>query len=66
MEKRNCTQCGKPVVITENGVIHEGGGMYEQRCENPSCGWRGGQVGSFQSCPRCGDSSFLKDDHVAR
>lgn len=65
MTNQTCKTCGKPVTITTNGAIHEGGGMYTQRCDNPACGWVGGQYGSYQSCPSCGRSDTLKDDHVA-
>ncbi|KKT20037.1 MAG: hypothetical protein UW07_C0019G0009 [Candidatus Nomurabacteria bacterium GW2011_GWF2_43_8] len=62
-QSKSCVKCGKPVIVTENGYVHDGGGMYEQVCRN--CGWSGGQVGSYQRCPRCGDQTNLIDNHVA-
>ena len=62
-QTKNCAKCGKPVIITENGIAHIGGGMYEQDCRN--CGWRGGQTGGYHQCPRCGDQTSLVNDHLA-
>jgi len=62
-QTKNCAKCSKPVIITENGIAHIGGGMYEQDCRN--CGWRGGQTGGYQQCPRCGDQTSLVNDHLA-
>lgn len=62
-QRKSCAKCGKPVILTPNGWVHEGGGMYEQKCRE--CGWSGGQAGSYQACPRCGNSIALVDDHVA-
>lgn len=45
------------------GIVHVNGGTVEQKCRN--CGWRGGQVGKFSNCPRCGDGTQLVDDHNA-
>jgi len=65
-ENRNCKVCGKPLVDTGmGGTAHAEGGEMAQRCKNPSCGWSGSQVGKFTSCPRCGDSTQLADDHMA-
>ena len=64
-QNQNCIKCGKPVVVTASGVAHVDGGMSEQKCQNGSCGWSGGQADNFQKCPRCGDATFLVTDHVA-
>lgn len=63
VQKKNCAKCGMPVILTPNGWAHEGGGTYEQYCR--MCGWRGGQVGSYTACPRCGESVALANDHAA-
>lgn len=61
---RNCKVCGQPVVENEFGVVvHVGGGQINQKCR--SCGWNGGQVGKFSTCPRCGDGTNLIDEHTA-
>lgn len=60
---KSCAQCGKSVIATENGFVHEGGGMYEQKCQN--CGWKGGQAGGYSQCPRCSDKTSLINDHKA-
>lgn len=58
-----CAKCGKTVILTDSGWVHQGGGMYEQYCRD--CGWRGGQIGSFQVCPQCRTGVALVDDHTA-
>lgn len=63
MSEKVCAKCGKQVFVTDNGIVHDGGGIYEQRCRN--CGWSGGQIGNYQRCPRCGDQTSLISDHVA-
>lgn len=65
-QTRNCKTCGKPVIDTGTaGIVHAEGGTVTQRCQNPSCGWTGGQVDKFSNCPRCGDGTQLVDDHIA-
>ena len=64
-QERPCKVCGLPAVETSTGVAHVGGGEMTQRCENPSCGWKGSQYGKFLNCPRCGDGTRLVDDHKA-
>lgn len=61
----NCKTCGKPVIETPSGIVHEGGGITEQICTNPSCGWTGSQIGGFTNCPRCGSGVNLKNGHSA-
>jgi len=58
-----CKDCGMYLVKTENGMAHEGGGIEEQMCQ--SCNWKGGQIGGFTACPRCGDMTSLKVTHKA-
>ena len=62
---KNCATCGKPVALVNGSYVHDGGGTVEQKCKNPACNWKGGQVGKFSSCPRCGDATQLVDDHIA-
>ena len=62
-ENKDCTNCQKPVIDTGSGIVHVGGGELTQKCQN--CGWKGGQVGRFSQCPRCGDQTSLIDDHMA-
>ena len=63
-QTRNCKSCGKEVIDTgTGGVVHAGGGMVEQKCQN--CGWMGGQYGGFKQCVRCGDMVSLINDHSA-
>ena len=65
-QPRTCAKCGQPVIdIGTGGLVHANGGTVMQRCNNPSCGWTGGQVGKYSNCPRCGDGTQLVDDHVA-
>ena len=64
--ERPCKVCGSPVVENSfGGMVHVGGGSMMQKCKNPSCGWSGGQIGGFTSCPRCGDSTQLSNEHQA-
>ena len=63
--QRPCKVCGQPVVDTGSVMVHVGGGAVTQKCQNPSCGWVGGQAGKFTACPRCGDGTRLIDDHKA-
>ena len=64
--ERPCKTCGKPVIDNGLGnVVHVGGGVVEQVCKNGSCGWKGGQSGGFDKCPRCGDGTQLVTDHRA-
>lgn len=64
IQKKSCVKCGKAVMILSAGtIVHDGAGTVEQRCK--SCGWTGGQIGKYITCPRCGDMTNLLDDHIA-
>lgn len=63
-EKKTCAKCGKSVIDTGGTLVHAGGGVYEQRCQN--CNWTGGQAGGMEKCPSCGDETSLVNDHLAQ
>lgn len=63
VQQKNCSICGKLVIDVNGTIVHAGGGVAEQKCQN--CGWTGGQAGRYTQCPRCGDMTSLVDDHVA-
>ena len=61
----NCKSCGQAVAETSQGLVHVGGGRTVQVCQNGACGWKGGQMGEFQSCPACGRADTLIIEHTA-
>lgn len=58
-----CKYCKQPAVFdpSGHGWTHKDGGIYTQKCE--TCGWIGSKIGSYQACPKCGESNRLIDDH---
>ena len=60
-----CMHCGRKIAFRPGrGWFHlEGGGMYWMKCE--SCGWEGSCFPSPTSCPQCGATRSLRDDHIA-
>lgn len=64
MEKKYCNVCNREVLEANGNLVHNGGGEFEQKCMN--CGWTGGQVGKFSTCPSCGNQTSLVDTHRAQ
>jgi len=57
-----CYWCKEPLkAIPGKGYVHEGGGLYVQKCKR--CSWKGSFENLMFFCPKCGGK--LVDDHCA-